>query len=53
MECLWKAVIWISFMVLLGCFTVAATVPQQYIDKNIQNQLFITSIILGFIHLSF
>ncbi|PKY27687.1 hypothetical protein RhiirB3_390471 [Rhizophagus irregularis] len=47
------AVIWISFMVLLGCFTVAATVPQQYIDKNIQNQLFITSIILGFIHLSF
>jgi hypothetical protein len=47
------AVIWISFMVLLSCFTIAATVPQQYIDKNIQNQLFIASIILGFIHLSF
>ncbi|POG59779.1 hypothetical protein GLOIN_2v1719548, partial [Rhizophagus irregularis DAOM 181602=DAOM 197198] len=47
------AVIWISFMVLLSCFTIAATVPQQYIDKNIQNQLFIVSIIFGFIHLSF
>ncbi|POG80630.1 hypothetical protein GLOIN_2v253493 [Rhizophagus irregularis DAOM 181602=DAOM 197198] len=48
-----NAVIWILFMALLGCFTVAATVPQQYIGINIQNQLFIASIILGFIHLSF
>ncbi|RGB31716.1 hypothetical protein C1646_708322 [Rhizophagus diaphanus] len=40
-------------MALLGCFTVAATVPQQYIGINIQNQLFIASIIFGFIHLSF
>ncbi|CAB4423709.1 unnamed protein product [Rhizophagus irregularis] len=28
-------------------------IPQQYIGINIQNQLFIASIILGFIHLSF
>jgi hypothetical protein len=46
-------VIWGLFMGLLGCFTAAATIPQQYIDKNIQEQLLITSIILGFIHLSF
>ncbi|PKC72008.1 hypothetical protein RhiirA1_438512 [Rhizophagus irregularis] len=38
---------------LLGCFTTAATIPQQYINDNIQKQLLITSIILGFIHLSF
>jgi hypothetical protein len=45
--------IWISFMALLGCFTVTATIPQQYIDKDVQKQLLIVSIILGFIHLSF
>ncbi len=46
-------IIWILFMAFIGCFTVAATTPQQYIDKGIQNQLLIASIILGFIHLSF
>ncbi|PKY29121.1 hypothetical protein RhiirB3_445628 [Rhizophagus irregularis] len=46
-------IIWIGFIALLGCFTTAATIPQQYINDNIQKQLLITSIILGFIHLSF
>ncbi|PKC58451.1 hypothetical protein RhiirA1_470949 [Rhizophagus irregularis] len=45
------AMIWILFMALLGCFTAAATIPQQYISKGIRQQLFISSIILGFIHL--
>ncbi|GBC03030.1 hypothetical protein RclHR1_04950002 [Rhizophagus clarus] len=45
--------IWISYMALLGCFTVTATIPQQYINKDVQKQLLTTSIILGFIHLSF
>ncbi|GES83324.1 hypothetical protein GLOIN_2v1874127 [Rhizophagus clarus] len=46
-------IIWGSFMALLGCFTAAATIPQQYINENVQEQLLIVSIILGFIHLSF
>jgi hypothetical protein len=46
-------IIWFGFMALLGCFTCAATIPQQYIDDNIRNQLLFASIILGFIHLSF
>ncbi|GET64846.1 hypothetical protein GLOIN_2v1845350 [Rhizophagus irregularis DAOM 181602=DAOM 197198] len=45
------AMIWILFMSLLGCFTAAATVPQQYINEEVKQQLFIASIILGFIHL--
>jgi hypothetical protein len=47
------AMIWIGFMALLGCFTVAATIPKQYIDKDVQKQLLIASIIFGFVHLSF
>uniref|UniRef100_U9SRE4 Uncharacterized protein n=1 Tax=Rhizophagus irregularis (strain DAOM 181602 / DAOM 197198 / MUCL 43194) TaxID=747089 RepID=U9SRE4_RHIID len=47
------SIIWIGFMFLLGCFTAAATIPQQYINDDIQKQLLIASIILGFIHLSF
>ncbi|GBB86746.1 hypothetical protein RclHR1_13150002 [Rhizophagus clarus] len=47
------AIIWTGFMAFLGCFTVAATAPQQYIDDDVRNQLLFTSIILGFIHLSF
>ncbi|CAB4429415.1 unnamed protein product [Rhizophagus irregularis] len=47
------SIIWIGFMALLGCFTAAATIPQQYIDDDIRKKLFIASIILGFIHLSF
>ncbi|RGB39334.1 hypothetical protein C1646_812042 [Rhizophagus diaphanus] len=47
------SMIWIGFMALLGCFTAAATIPQQYIDDDIRKKLFIASIILGFIHLSF
>ncbi|PKY39676.1 hypothetical protein RhiirA4_452899 [Rhizophagus irregularis] len=38
-------------MTLLGCFTAAATIPQKYINENVRNQLFIASIIFGFIHL--
>ncbi|PKK59607.1 hypothetical protein RhiirC2_794602 [Rhizophagus irregularis] len=47
------AIIWILFMTLLGCFTAAAMTPQQYINEEVRQQLFITSIILGFIHLIF
>ncbi|GBC05945.1 hypothetical protein RclHR1_06520001 [Rhizophagus clarus] len=47
------AFIWIGYMAFLGCFTVAATTPQQYIDENVRRKLLIASIILGFIHLSF
>jgi hypothetical protein len=47
------AMIWIGFMALLGCFNTAATIPKQYIDENVQKQLLIASIILGFIHLGF
>ncbi|RGB38763.1 hypothetical protein C1646_805680 [Rhizophagus diaphanus] len=46
-------IIWVTFMALLGCFTTAVTIPQQYIDKDVQVQLLIASIILGLIHLSF
>jgi hypothetical protein len=45
------AIIWIVFMVFLGCFTVVATIP--HIDDDVRNKLLITSIILGFIHLIF
>jgi hypothetical protein len=47
------AMIWILFIALLGCFTATATIPQKYINEDVRNQLFIASIILGFIHLSF
>ncbi|GES77116.1 hypothetical protein GLOIN_2v1874127 [Rhizophagus clarus] len=47
------SIIWIGFMFLLGCFTAAATIPQQYIDDDVRKKLLIASIILGFIHLSF
>ncbi|RGB26448.1 hypothetical protein C1646_770412 [Rhizophagus diaphanus] len=46
-------IIWILFMALLGCFTAAATIPQQYINDEVRHQLFIASIILGIIHLIF
>jgi hypothetical protein len=45
--------IWFGFMALLGCFTAAATIPQQYIDDDIHKKLLIATIILGFVHLSF
>jgi hypothetical protein len=47
------AMIWILFIALLGCFTATATIPQNYINDDVRKQLFIASIILGFIHLSF
>ena len=47
------AFIWIMFMALLGCFTIATTVPQQFIGDDVQRQLLIASIVLGFIHLIF
>ncbi|RGB26569.1 hypothetical protein C1646_820311, partial [Rhizophagus diaphanus] len=30
------AIIWILFMALLGCFTTAATIPQQYINEEVR-----------------
>jgi hypothetical protein len=45
------AIIWILYILLLGCFTVAATIP--HIDDVTRNKLLVTSVILGFIHLSF
>ncbi|PKY52614.1 hypothetical protein RhiirA4_470359 [Rhizophagus irregularis] len=47
------AIIWIGFMILLGCFTAAATIPKQYIDDDTRKQLLIASIIFGFTYLSF
>ncbi|PKC75174.1 hypothetical protein RhiirA1_528989 [Rhizophagus irregularis] len=47
------SIIWIGFIALLGCFTAAATIPQQYIDDDIRKKLLIASIVFGFIHLSF
>ncbi|PKC50582.1 hypothetical protein RhiirA1_485917 [Rhizophagus irregularis] len=38
-------------MTLLGCFTTAATIPHQYINEEVRQQLFTVSIILGSIHL--
>jgi hypothetical protein len=46
-------IIWTGFMALLGCFTVAATIPQRYINEYFQKNLLVASIVLGFIHLSF
>ncbi|RIA98030.1 hypothetical protein C1645_813243 [Glomus cerebriforme] len=46
-------IIWISFIALLGCFTAVAIIPPQYIDKETQQQLLVTSIIFGFAHLFF
>ncbi|PKY39136.1 hypothetical protein RhiirA4_452289 [Rhizophagus irregularis] len=46
-------IIWIGFIFLLGCFTAAATIPQQYINNDIQQILLVISIVLGFIHLIF
>ena len=45
--------IWIGFMALFGCFTVAATTPQDYLADNNRESLLIASIILGLIHLNF
>ncbi|PKY61887.1 hypothetical protein RhiirA4_487491, partial [Rhizophagus irregularis] len=47
------AMIWILLMALLGCFTAAATISQQFINEEVRKQLFIASIILGSIHLIF
>jgi hypothetical protein len=48
----YHVIIWGGYIVLLVCFNVAARISQQeYVD--IQNILLITSIILGFIYLSF
>ncbi|CAG8444397.1 8375_t:CDS:2 [Funneliformis caledonium] len=47
------AIIWMGFIALLGCFTVAATFSNNIISNNIREQLLIASIILGLIHLTF
>jgi len=38
------------FTALLGCFTAATTLSEDYISEDIRKRLFIASIILGFIH---
>jgi len=47
------ALIWIGFIAFLGCFTVVATLPQEYLTEEKKEILLNASIILGFIHLSF
>ncbi|PKY57934.1 hypothetical protein RhiirA4_511244 [Rhizophagus irregularis] len=47
------SIIWIGFLALLGCFTAAATIPQQYIDDDVRKNLLVASIVIGFIHLIF
>jgi hypothetical protein len=47
------AIIWIAFMSFLGCFTAVATIPQNHLNENDKKGLLISSITLGFIHLSF
>ncbi|GBC04660.1 hypothetical protein RclHR1_00580025 [Rhizophagus clarus] len=44
--------IWILFMTFLGCFTAAATIPQQHINGDTRKKLLKASIALGVIHLS-
>jgi hypothetical protein len=45
--------IWIVFIIFNGCFTASATIPNQYINGDVQKYLLIISIILGFIHINF
>jgi hypothetical protein len=47
------ALIWMFYTVLYGCFTVAATISQQYIDENTRKQLLIATFIFGLVHLTF
>jgi len=41
------------FTILLGCFTAAATLSENFLSEKIRNRLLISSIIFGFIHLIF
>ena len=43
--------IWIQFLALLVCFTIAATVSEGSMSKDIREILFIASVVLGMIHL--
>jgi len=52
MECLWKILL-CNDLDFIYDITAAATIPQQYINEEVRKQLFIASIIFGFIHLIF
>jgi len=41
------------FIALLGCFTAATTLSEDYISDDIRKELFMASIGLGFIHFIF
>ncbi|PKK61090.1 hypothetical protein RhiirC2_226564 [Rhizophagus irregularis] len=45
------AIIWIIFAALLGCFTAATTLSEDYISEKDRKILYISSIFLGIIHL--
>ncbi|CAG8489395.1 9672_t:CDS:10 [Funneliformis caledonium] len=47
------AIIWMEFAILLGCFTTAATLSEDYLTEDIKKNLFIASIILASINLTF
>ena len=46
------AAIWILFTIYLTCFTLAS-IPSNIFNEEVREKLFIYSIILGLIHLSF
>ncbi|CAG8465583.1 14744_t:CDS:10 [Funneliformis caledonium] len=50
---LYYSIIWVGFIALLGCFTIAATFSEEFIPQNIRKQLLLASTILGFVHLTF
>ncbi|CAG8515785.1 3641_t:CDS:2 [Funneliformis mosseae] len=50
---LYYSIIWVGFIALLECFTIAATFSEEFIPQNIRKQLLLASTILGFVHLTF
>ncbi len=42
---------WFIFTALLGCFTAAVTLSEDFLSKDIRDRLLIASVILGCIHL--
>ena len=44
-------IIWMQFFVLLGCFTIATTIPESSISDDTRKKLFTASIIFGIYHI--
>ena len=42
---------WMQFFALLGCFTVAVTLSDDFISEDIRKRLLTASIILGIYHI--